>query len=337
MIPNQWYAILESEEVKVGKPNAFRRMGEQLVVWRDKDNQPVIMRDRCPHRRSELSPGKIVDGNIECFFHGFRYGPDGACTFVPANGRSGPTPKVFKVDTFPARDQYGFIWMWWGEEQDELPPVHWFPDLDHDAFTYNTYRDRWPVHYSRAIENQLDVAHLPFVHKNTIGRSGKTLVNGPSVTLENDELSVWTDNQMDTGLPAIKPSQMPPPNKPPQLRYIFPNIWENRISDKIRVIAAFTPIDDENTMMYLRFYQSAVKTPVVRRLMTKVGAFMNGYVAGEDKGIVSSQRPKQAGLNIGEKFIPADRPIAVYLIRRAELIEGAASTQAKVDTLSTAR
>jgi phenylpropionate dioxygenase-like ring-hydroxylating dioxygenase large terminal subunit len=38
-------------------------------------------------------------------------------------------------------------------------------------------KDNRDTHYSRAIENQLDCAHIPFIHKNTIGRGNKTLVN----------------------------------------------------------------------------------------------------------------------------------------------------------------
>ena len=35
MIPNQWYAVLESHEVKRGKPVGVTRMGEKMVFWRD--------------------------------------------------------------------------------------------------------------------------------------------------------------------------------------------------------------------------------------------------------------------------------------------------------------
>ena len=35
MIPNQWYAILDSKEVKAGKPVGVTRMGEKLVAWRE--------------------------------------------------------------------------------------------------------------------------------------------------------------------------------------------------------------------------------------------------------------------------------------------------------------
>ncbi len=52
-------------------------------------------------------------------------------------------------------------------------------------FKYGHLNDTWNIHYSRVIENQLDVQHLAFVHRNTIGRGDKTLINGPKV--------VWLD------------------------------------------------------------------------------------------------------------------------------------------------
>jgi len=35
MIRNQWYVVLESKEVKPGRPLGVMRMGEQLAFWRD--------------------------------------------------------------------------------------------------------------------------------------------------------------------------------------------------------------------------------------------------------------------------------------------------------------
>jgi phenylpropionate dioxygenase-like ring-hydroxylating dioxygenase large terminal subunit len=55
MIPNQWYAILESYEIKKGKVVGVTRMGENLVVWRDSQGFVSIMSDRCPHRGVALS------------------------------------------------------------------------------------------------------------------------------------------------------------------------------------------------------------------------------------------------------------------------------------------
>ena len=61
MLPNQWYAILESREVKKGKPVGVMRMGEKLVAWRDGRGQVTVMADKCPHRGAALSVGKLTD------------------------------------------------------------------------------------------------------------------------------------------------------------------------------------------------------------------------------------------------------------------------------------
>ncbi len=185
MIPNQWYAILDSAEVAHGRAIAATRLGVRIVVWRGMDGKIAVMRDACPHRGAALSEGRICEGAIQCPFHGFLFDPNGRCTQVPANGKSGIPPKALKVGTFPAQEKYGFIFAWWGEARDHYPPL---PELDaiDDSFQYGTLRDRWAVHYSRAIENQLDVVHLPFVHADTIGRGRRTIVNGPIVRWGRD-------------------------------------------------------------------------------------------------------------------------------------------------------
>ncbi|HEU4324250.1 MAG TPA: aromatic ring-hydroxylating dioxygenase subunit alpha [Roseiflexaceae bacterium] len=318
LIPNMWYAALESREVKPGKPLGVKRMGEELVFWRDKQGRIVVMRDRCPHRQSKLSPGKIVDGNIQCHFHGFQFDREGACQLVPANGRNGPKPKIFQCWTYPAREAFGLIWIWNGEPRQEYPPLPFVEGLEEHS--YGTFQVEWNVHYTRAVEGVLDVSHLPFVHAKTIGRGGKTLVNGPYTTLEDNRLRVWISNQPDAGLPAIKPTEVPPPSTPPQLRFNFPNVWQLWLSDKVSMVQIAAPIDEEHTMIYIRFYQRLVKQPLLSRLLNWVGCLQNRYVLSEDRLIIETQWPKMSDLETGGKFIPGDRPIALYLQHRRDLI-----------------
>ena len=65
MIPNQWYILLESKEVK-SKPVSVTRMGASLVSWRDGTGEVSCLRDKCPHRGVEFSKGKVVHGHIQC-------------------------------------------------------------------------------------------------------------------------------------------------------------------------------------------------------------------------------------------------------------------------------
>jgi phenylpropionate dioxygenase-like ring-hydroxylating dioxygenase large terminal subunit len=56
MIPNQWYAVLESCQIPSGGLIGATRMGEKLVFWRTAD-RVVCLRDLCAHRGAALSAG----------------------------------------------------------------------------------------------------------------------------------------------------------------------------------------------------------------------------------------------------------------------------------------
>jgi phenylpropionate dioxygenase-like ring-hydroxylating dioxygenase large terminal subunit len=232
------------------------------------------------------------------------------------------------VSTFPAQEAHGFVYAWYGEPQIEYPPLPFFDMID-DSFSFKTLKDHWATHYSRAIENQLDVVHLPFIHRTTIGRGNKTIVNGPLSRLiscpgESDILDVWVFNEVDTGQTPKRTSDLPEPQRHASIQFRFPNIWHNWISDDMHIVVAFVPIDDANTLMYLRYYQRIVKAPVLRQAFNFLGTVGNLVIERQDKRVVITQEPKRADLDIGEKLIPGDGPIITYRRRRRELIEKAA-------------
>jgi phenylpropionate dioxygenase-like ring-hydroxylating dioxygenase large terminal subunit len=322
VIPNQWYAILDSREVPLRRLVGIIRMGERLVLWRDADGAVVCQRDMCPHRGAALSAGKLREGTVVCPFHGFVFDPVGKCRLVPANGKNAQPPKSLKVHTYPARDAFGFIWIYWGAPAGELPALPFFDDLA-DGFSYTTYPYRWKTHYSRAIENQLDVIHLPFVHHNTIGRGNRTLVDGPVSTLENDILRLWVYNRQDDGTPPRRADEIPETRREPSLTFRFPNTWQNNIAPDYRIVVAFAPVDDAHTILYLRVYQRAVRLPVLRSLVNWLSMLGSIYITWQDKSVVETQRPLRSDLHIGELPIQGDNPIIQYRRRRRELLDAA--------------
>lgn len=324
MIHNQWYVVLDSSEVK-SKPVGVTRLGEKLVFWRDGEGQLSCLWDRCAHRGVELSKGRVVsDGCLQCPFHGFEYDRTGRVQKIPANGQKAPVPERFRVRSYPTYEAHGFIWIWWGENPpDDLAPPSFFEDID-DSFAYGQTRDPWDAHYSRVIENQLDVVHLPFVHYNTIGRGCRTLIEGPGIKWVNDnQFEVYVFNKVDDGSTPRKPNEVPVPNPDNdfKLEFIFPNLWENHISEDVRVLAAFVPVDDEHTLLYLRFYQKFMPVPVLNKLIAQIAMPFNVRIAHQDRRVVNTQQPKASGLKIGEKLIPGDRPIVEYRRRRQELVD----------------
>jgi len=325
MIPNQWYAILESNEIKKGRPVGVTRMGEKLVAWRDSRGQLTVMSDLCPHRGVALSAGKLTGDCIQCPFHGFEYDKRGVCKLVPAIGLKAEPPKALKVKTYPTREAHGLVYIWWVEAREVYPALPWFESID-ENMVYTTLKDHWPTHYARAIENQLDVVHLPFIHRTTIGRGNRTLVNGPLAREEShwpgDHLiNLWVYNELDQGQKPLKPSEIQEPTRRPFLQFRFGNLWHNWIADGLRIVIAFAPIDQVNTLMYIRYYHT-VHLPLLKQIYGWIGSLGNLVIERQDKRVVVTQRPPRPDLGIGEILIQGDSPIVVYRKRRQALIGG---------------
>lgn len=327
MIPDQWYAILDSREVKKDKPIGVKRLGENLVLWRTSGEEIACLRDQCLHRGAALSAGKVSDHHVQCPFHGLEFDAGGRCTYIPAYGRKNPVPKVFQTHFYPARDAFGFIWIWWGEPRDDLPEIRFFDSITEEFF-HDTFTDEWPVHYSRVIENQLDAIHLPFVHYNTIGRGDKRLVDGPyshwcEAQGDPQRLDIWVRNRVDDGSRSLKPSELSQPERHPSLQFRLPNIWQNWISEDMRITIVFVPIDEEHTRLYIRTYQKSVKLPVLRELFhlsSRVGSFI---IERQDRRVVVTQRPLRSFHRMGETLLSGDGPVIQYRRKRDELIKKA--------------
>ncbi len=320
MIRNQWYVVLESGEVGT-KPIGVTRLGEKMVFWRDGAGRVSAAVDHCPHRGVALSVGKIEHGHLQCPFHGFEYDASGQCTLIPANGRHGVIPTAMQLKSYPTYEAHGLIWLWWGyPSSQELPTPEFFDNLD-DTFSYGSAHDPWNAHYSRVIENQLDVVHLPFIHRHTIGRGNRTLVDGPVVEWKGEKmLYTYVFNRVDDGTPPRKPGELSPKNSTSvHLEFIFPNLWQNYISQNVRILAAFVPVDDEHTLLYLRFYQKSIRLPLLGKLFARLAMPSNVYIAHEDRRVVITQQPKVSGLKIGEILIQGDLPIIEYRRKRAAL------------------
>ena len=74
-----WHPVALSESV-AGKPIAVTLLGHALVLWRDDADAVQAWADQCPHRGAQLSLGQVVDGRLECPYHGWQYDvTTGAC------------------------------------------------------------------------------------------------------------------------------------------------------------------------------------------------------------------------------------------------------------------
>ncbi len=318
MIYNQWYAVLDAREVKKGRLTGTTRFSEKLVFWRNSRNDICCIADKCCHRGASLSCGKVIDGQAVCPFHGFEYDSTGKVTHIPADGKVSVPGEQYRVPSYIAKEAYGFIWVWYGDKNTSRPEISFFTELK-KGYSYGQIVETWGVHYTRAIENQLDVVHLPFVHRTTIGKGNKKLVNGPVVRWEGTLMTFYVSNVQDTGQRPLKPDELSDYERLFSLQLQLPNTWQNRISPHLRIMAAFVPVDEENTRIYLRFYQNFVRIPVLRTLVNITGNTMDRIILHQDRRVVITQLPKKSDLHMDEHLVQGDLPIIEFRKKRNEL------------------
>lgn len=318
MIKDQWYAVLSSHQVKNGKVTGARRFGEDIVFFRTASGELGCVGSACAHRGASLAKGCVKDKNIQCPFHGIEYALTGRCVYVPSEGKGSVDDySRFHMKHYHVCEAGGIVFVWYGDGEPVGEPDY-FDIITDPGFSYDHVEDAWKVDYSRVIENQLDVSHLPFVHRTTIGRGNKTLCNGPKVIwLDDNTLQTSANNEVDEGQ---KPkSSEESIIKDTNLTFKFPNMWLNHVSDKIMILAFFIPVDDENSIIALRFYNKITGVKAVDKAIAWLGSRANKVVERQDKRIVETQLPKKTQLRMNETLVAADLPIIEYRAKREKL------------------
>ncbi|HKR66819.1 MAG TPA: Rieske 2Fe-2S domain-containing protein [Thermoanaerobaculia bacterium] len=154
LYPASWYLFCASAELR-DRPLAKSMFGRELVAFRTKSGAPVILDSRCSHAGAPLGNGRVVGDTIQCPFHGWRYGADGACVAIPSGCA---IPEFARQRSFAVDERQGFIFVFNGAEP--LFPLPWFEDAIAGkpfAFTAET---SWPSVTGHAF----DLQHFLHVH-----------------------------------------------------------------------------------------------------------------------------------------------------------------------------
>ncbi len=170
-----WYFAALSSDLKPGKLQRYEILGEPVLLGRGRKGEAYAIRDICPHRAAPLSAGKLTaeaDGreSVECPYHGWRFGTDGACTAIPSlvADQAMDVSKI-RVRRFPVRESQGLVFIWMASdargagEPDYDPPV--FPGVVGGKPKLVDRMD-FDSHIDHAVVGLMDPAHGPYVHSS---------------------------------------------------------------------------------------------------------------------------------------------------------------------------
>jgi phenylpropionate dioxygenase-like ring-hydroxylating dioxygenase large terminal subunit len=176
---NVWYVALPSQELKEENLCSRVILGEPIVFYRDLQGVVSGLRDICPHRGIPLSYGRVINGHVECPYHGWRFNREGTCTEIPSlcAGQDFDTAKI-KVRSYPVREQQGLIWVFIGDKDADVtkaPPIPVMKELSMDVRPRIIEKTVFPCHIDHAVIGLMDPAHGPYVHKSWFWRSERTM------------------------------------------------------------------------------------------------------------------------------------------------------------------
>ena len=137
---------------------------------------------------------------------------------------------------------------------------------------------------------------------------------------EDDALITSANNEVDHGQLPKKPEECV--IKPTYLKFRYPNLWMNHISDRVRVVIYFAPVDEENTILYIRFYHRFTRFAPLNVFIAWAGKQLNRVIGRQDKRVVITQQPKASSYHSQEKLLMGDGPIIEYRRRREQLKAG---------------
>ena len=305
MLKNQWYAV-EFVHLVGDTPHKVQIMGQDLVLYRTSRGDLVAHNDLCVHRGGALSGGSVHGDCIRCPYHGWEFGPDGACSKIPSNAPSVPIPKKARTDSYPVVERYGFVFVFLGDapehERPPVPPIETLePTAKAQAEGYAVVHGEftWNANFERVIENAVDIAHTPFVHAGSFGNPDKPEIEDFELVELRDyagrligaQTTVLLDPPPASGMWKYLRKGKERPLVKTKTGLYFPNVSLLEVNlplGQLKIFTAAVPIDE---------YTTVSKWTMLRTFFTGKWADKNSYgrtmkIFYEDQATVEGQRPE---------------------------------------------
>lgn len=162
-----WYPVTFVQDLPLDKPFAFSIYDEPFVIFYH-NSKLVCLSDRCSHRAAKISDGQLIDGRIECLYHGWQFGIDGQCLHIPQLAKGASIPKQACIPAFKVVEHQGIIWLWRGTpETADLSLIPVSKEVEKEGVVVVDTVTDLPYDQNYLVENFLDPAHVPISHDRT--------------------------------------------------------------------------------------------------------------------------------------------------------------------------
>ena len=175
-----WHPIAVSRDVK-DLPRMVRILGEDLVLFRDKNGRPGLLYPRCMHRGTTLYYGIVEEQGIRCCYHGWLFDVEGNCLEMPCEPDGGKRRDLARQPWYPVEERYGLIFAYMGPP-DKKPVLPRYDNLENleEGYEIHAYigglgstgdfsLDMAPYSWLQMNDNVMDPYHVYILHSKMTG------------------------------------------------------------------------------------------------------------------------------------------------------------------------
>jgi len=157
-----WQPIGAAVDLESKWTKRVRLLGEDLVIFKDRQGRLGLIAEQCPHRRASFAHGIPTENGIRCPYHGWEYNAQGKCIHQPNEQDKCAFRDKVSTDAYPVQEMGGMLFAYIGPQPQPLLP-RW------DGFVAQGTirimgRTILPINWLQIMENSLDPVHTEWLH-----------------------------------------------------------------------------------------------------------------------------------------------------------------------------
>ena len=163
-----WQPICFSDDLR-DVPVHVTILGEELVVFRDRQGRVGLLERHCPHRGTSLEFGLISERGIRCCYHGWLFDVDGTILETPGEPTHSTLKERLCHGAYPTHEYKGIVFAYMGppDRQPSFPVYDSFERPGYRLIPGRKYF--YPCNWLQIVENAMDPVHTAFLHTIVAG------------------------------------------------------------------------------------------------------------------------------------------------------------------------
>lgn len=242
-----WQPVAMSSELG-DLPLAVRILGEDLVLFRDRDDRVGLLHRHCSHRGASLEYGIVMQQGISCCYHGWHYDIDGSILSTPGEPADSRIKDSIVHGAYPAFEYNGIVFAYLGPP-DERPEFPVFDTMNLPDTVAKPFSIVTPCNWLQVYENTQDPVHVVYLHARMSGvqfgaASGATQVIDYRETplgMINIQTRHWGDHVWTRTTDSILPNGN-------QTGAIWEEAGEAKYFARVSMTRWMVPVDDTSTV-----------------------------------------------------------------------------------------